>query len=110
MTRHRLCRPVVYYDDFKILKSLIQNTLNSLIEVTTQVVARYNTRNLRTTCSHPQPFVHALGFTAIKLLLHVACSCRDSLLSTSCPSLAFIPYGNMGVGSLLLRNDIKAVL
>src|SRR5262249_17435952 len=48
------------------------------------------------------------AFTAIKLLLNVACSCRDSLLSTSCLSLAFIPYCNMGVGSLLLQNDIKA--
>ena len=62
MARHRLCRPVVYDDDFKILKALIQNTLNSLIEISTQVVAGYDNRNRRTSCSHPQPFVHALGF------------------------------------------------
>src|SRR5215510_6972677 len=108
MTRYRICRPVVYDDDLEILKALIQNTLNCLIEVSTQVVAGYDNRNRRTSCSHPQPFVHALGFYGNQTFLNVACSCRDSLLSTSCLSPAFIPYCNMGVGSLLLQNDIKA--
>src|SRR5262245_15692977 len=108
MTRYRICRPVVYDDDLEILKALIQNTLNCLIEVSTQVVAGYDNRNRRTSCSHPHLLSMHSAFTAIKLLLNVACRCRDSLLSTSCLSLAFIPYCNMGVGSLLLQNDIKA--
>ena len=57
MTRYRICRAVVYDDDFEILKTLIQYTLNSLIEVSTQIVAGDNYRNRWISSS----FVHALA-------------------------------------------------
>jgi hypothetical protein len=65
MTRYRIGRAIVYDDDLEILKALIQNTLNSLIKVSTQVVAGYNNRNRRIGCSHLSILCPRLGFTEI---------------------------------------------